>query len=64
MRGSLFTRDFLNEGIQQTDAWNALTSSETERFREQLADRPSAPCQPNRGSRPLDSLIAFISIVD
>lgn len=37
MRGSLFTRDFLNEGIQQTAAWNALTSSEIERFRERLA---------------------------
>lgn len=37
MRGSLFTRDFLNEGIQQTAAWNALTSNETERFRERLA---------------------------
>jgi hypothetical protein len=32
MRGSLFTRDFLQEGIRETDAWSALSDPALDRF--------------------------------
>jgi len=33
VHGSLFTRDFLLEGIADTEAWKALGAAEVEAFR-------------------------------
>jgi hypothetical protein len=42
MRGSLFTRDFLDEGIKETDAWKALPDPALETFERDLHEIYSA----------------------
>jgi hypothetical protein len=36
--GNLFTRDFLDDGIQQTDAWKALTGERFTALKVELTD--------------------------
>jgi len=38
VQGSLFTRDFLLQGIAETDEWQALKPAEVEAFRKAIAD--------------------------
>lgn len=38
MHGSLFTRDFLLEGIAETEAWKSLAAADVEAFRKSVTD--------------------------
>ncbi|HEX2253434.1 MAG TPA: hypothetical protein VHQ65_09220 [Thermoanaerobaculia bacterium] len=60
MQGKLFTRDFLDQGIRETDAWRALDDDQVAAFGDELrrlfAAFPVAG-QPNEAAGDLETVV-------